>query len=418
MVSRRTAAVIAGGLAVVVTAVVLSGGSSKKTPRQTAPPASSPGTAPDWSHLVAKISCDSSGRITINGYDPSTWVPVAQANFPAPIGVATRLGGGIALDVAGGVGTTLCPTTNGTPDTTTVVEAGSLFSPDFSKLAVQIFRQGSWTHVGYITSDGALVDVTAEDKTPPDAETGFENGPVFSADGKALVYTGATANGARPLFSRDVATGARAALGTLTGDTGVPLLVGPGRAVTFSHGETAVVSPGGSAVAIGGTVGDSTLSMWHLTGSGSADGHGRVAVLRTVAGGPAAEPWQLAACDPQGWIDASTVLCLSTGDAQDLGAPVSALYTVKVDATAATGDGARGEEQALAVGPPLLPPAANRFYGAPLVIGGTLWCVELDSGVAHAESVPVAGGTPQAVPAGDAAFSAGGFFLLRGAVRD
>jgi len=418
VVSARTAVIAAGGIAAVIAvSVALSGGSKGSPKPPPAPTGSAAAAAPDWSHLVAKVSCDTSGRITVDGYDPASWTHVAQSAFPSPVGVATRLGGGIALDVAGGVGTTLCPSLNGTPETTTIIEAGSLFSPDFSRLSVQIFKQGAWTHVGYITSAGELVDVTAEDKAT-DAAAAYESGPVFTPDGKTLVYTGATANGSRTLYSRDIASGARATLGTLSGDTGVPLLVGSNRAVTFTHGETAVVAPGGSAVAIGGAVGDSTLSVWHLTASGSADGHGRVDVMRKVAGGPAAEPWQLAACDPVGWVDGSTLLCQSVGAAQDLGAPASSLYTVRLDTAAAAGDAGRQDGQALAVGSPLLPPAANRYFGEPLLIGANLWCVELDSGTSHAESVPVAGGTPTPTPAADPAFSAPGFFLLRGAVRD
>lgn len=422
MVSKRAAAVAAGGAAVVIVAVALSGGSSKKSPSTAAsPPSTAPTAAPDWSRLVAKISCEDSGRIAVSGYDPGSWALVATAAFPSPVGVATRIGGGIALDVAGGIAK-LCPAADAAqPGATDVAVAGELFDPQFQRMSVQIFKAGSYTHVGYVTRAGELVDVTALDQHPgPSAST--EGGPVFSVDGKTLVFTGTASNGARPLAARDVTTGARTELGTLSGDVGAPvLLAGSGvRAVAFGHGEEAVPSPAGTAIAMAGAVGDTSLNVWHLPTSGPADGHGRVGVLHQVAGS-GAEPWQLAACTPLGWADPSTVLCEAAGAAQDLGAPKAAVYTVKVDGSAASGDGPRAEESAAAVGAPLIPPAPNRFVGEELLIGGDLWCVQVDGGTAqpqtHAQTVPLVGGTPHPVPAADPAFAARGYFLNRGAAR-
>lgn len=418
VVSKRTGVVIAGGLAVVVVAVALSGGSSSKKATATTPaPTSASSAPPDWSHLVARVSCTAEGRITVSGYDPGTWALVTTASFPSPLGVAMRLDDGTSLDVAGGIDKSLCVSDSaGKPEATVTTIAGELFNPDFTRMAVSIFKQGKYNHAGYITRAGDLVDVTAKDPNL-DAAAAGEGDPVFSPDGKALVFAGYAANGIRPLGARNVDTGARTMLGSLVGDTGVPLLLPGGRAVEFSHEENVAVSPAGTAVAIGAAVGDTSLSIWHLPASGQADGHGRVGVLHAVSGGGTAEPWQLAACVPQAWVDDSTVLCEASGAAQDLGAPSAAVYTVKVDAAAAAADAPRAEESALSVGTPLIPPAANRFFGEELVIGTSLWCWEVDGTAAHVQTVPVAGGTPHTVPAADPAFSAPGFFLMRGAAR-
>jgi hypothetical protein len=159
------------------------------------------------------------------------------------------------------------------------------------------------------------------------------------------------------------------------------------------------------------------LNLWHLPNSGSVDGHGRVGILRQLAGKTAAEPWQLAACAPQGWIDGSTLLCMAEGSGRDLGAPMSALYTVRLDASAASADAGKGPEQALAASGPLLPVADGRYYGEPLIVGNDLWCVVFENGANHAETISLSGGTGRLVPAADSTFAAPGFFLHRGAVR-
>src|SRR2546423_13667870 len=158
VVSKGAAAGAAGGAAVVIVAVALSGGSSKKSPSTAAsPPSTAPTAAPDWSRLVAKISCEDSGRIAVSGYDPGSWALVATAAFPSPVGVATRIGGGIALDVAGGIAK-LCPAADAAqPGATDVAVAGELFDPQFQRMSVQIFKGGSYTQLGYGTPGGGVV---------------------------------------------------------------------------------------------------------------------------------------------------------------------------------------------------------------------------------------------------------------------
>lgn len=373
--------------------------------------------SPGWAGLVARVACDTSGRITVDGFDPNTWALAAQADFPSPLGVAARLNDGAVIDVAGGIATALCPPAGApSPETTEQIEAGEMFDPEFNRLAVSITRPGRYSHVGYIDRAGQLTDVTASDGR---GATSSEYNPVFTRDGRGLLYAGPVANGARPLYVRDVTNGARSNAGTLTGDTGVPLETAPaGAAVSFSGGEIAAPAPTGTAVAIGGptTGGDSSLSIWHLPTAGPADGHGYVGVLHTSVGAPPGEPWQLAACSPQGWADASTVLCMAEGSGLDLGAPQSAVYTVRVNAGPGA-DGGRIEEAARAVGAPLFPTAGGTLYGEATMIGGDVWCWAVQGGTGHAQVAPLAGGPPHAVPAADGAFGAPGFFLLRGAAH-
>jgi hypothetical protein len=350
---------------------------------------------------VARVACDTTGRITITGYDPSTWRAAATATFPSPAAVGARLGDGTSVDVTGTIAGALCPTTGGPPSTIGLRTAAQLFNPDFSLLAVQIYTSGGGHHVGVMDRSGALTDLTAAGGPAGAAEYA----PLFSLDGKSVLLTtdASVATSAAPaVFARAVPGGARTSTVPVSGQV---------QLATLAANRLVMPNPLAPAVAVLDQTGAGTLQVWHLPASGAINGHGQVGLIHHVAGA-AAEPWQIAACTPVAWVDATTLLCMGLGAAADLGAPAAGdFWTIRVASTSPVADGAPAEESAVAVSEALLPSPAGTFYASPVLVGRTLFYAQLVSGTAHAGSVPVAGGTATLVPAADAAFGAPGFFL-------
>ncbi len=309
------------------------------------------------------------------------------------------MGDGTSIDVAGTIAGTLCPASGGPPPVNALHVAAQLFSPDFSLMAVQILVPGGGHHVGVMDRSGAVTDLTAVGG-PAGAS---ESEPLFSSDGKSIAFAlGNAPAGSSTVFARAVPGGARS-------DASV---AGQVQLAELAADKVLVPNPHTPVAALLDQSGAGTLQVWHLPASGAVAGHGRLGLLHHVAG-QAAEPWQLAACAPLAWVDATTLLCTGIGSGLDLGAPSSGdFWTVRVDASGASSDGPAGEEPAAAVSAALLPPGdQTTFYGAGVLVGSTLYAPQIVGGVAHVLSVPVAGGAAAPVPAADAAFSAPGFFL-------
>lgn len=401
----RTGAALVG-VAVVATGLGAWIGSPDKASKPPAAtlPASHPSStqsspADSWAGLVPRVSCDDAGRITVTGYNPGTWAPVASAAFPSPGAVGARMGDGTSIDVAGTIAGTLCPASGGPPPINMLHVAAQLFSPDFSLIAVQILVPGGGHHVGVMDRSGAVTDLTAVGG-PAGAS---ESEPLFSSDGKSVVFALDNAPAGSPsVFARAVPGGARS-------DASV---AGQVELAELAASKVLVPNPHAPVAALLDQSGAGTLQVWHLPASGSVAGHGRVGSLHHVAG-QTAEPWQLAACAPVAWVDVTTLLCTGIGSGLDLGAPSSGdFWTVRVDASGALSDGPAGEESAAAVSAALLPPGdASTFYGAGVLVGSTLYAPQIVGGVSHVLSVPVAGGAAASVPAADAVFAAPGYFL-------
>lgn len=356
-------------------------------------------SATDWPHLVARVSCDASGRITVAGYVPSTWQVAKTAAFPSPAAVGARMGDGTSVDVTGTIAGTLCPSTGGPPAGGGARIAAELFNPDFTLLAVQLITPGGGHHVGVLDRSGAVTDLTAAA-----GATSSESDPLFTPDGKALVFSTGSGRSAQAATVGERAVPGGAMVSTVPAGTQVLLS-------TLAANEVVVPDPSAPAVAVLDQSGAATLSIWHLPASGPVDGHGQVGLLHHV-GGASAEPWQLAACTPVAWVTDTTLLCMGVGAGRDLGAPASGdFWTVRLASTGAAADGPRAEETAAAVSPALLPDIAGTFYAAPVLVGSTLYYAQLGAGSAHAWSVPVTGGQAVPVPAADAAFTGPGFFL-------
>jgi len=352
-----------------------------------------------WAGLVPRASCDDTGRITVTGYDPSTWKVAASAVFPSPGAVGARMGDGTSIDVAGTLAGTLCPASAGPPSVGSLYVAAQLFSPDFSQMAVQIIVPGGGHHVGVMNRSGAVTDLT----TLGGQIGANESEPLFSADGKSIVFALDNAPAGSPtVFERAVPGGARSNVA----------VAGQVQLAELAADKVLVPNPYAPVAALLDQTGAGTLQVWHLPTTGAVAGHGRLGLLHHVAG-QAAEPWQLAACAPLAWVNATTLLCMGIGSGLDLGAPSSGdFWTVRVDASGASSDAPAGEELAPAVSAALLPAGdKTTFYGAGVLVGSTLYAPQIVGGVSHVLSAPVAGGTAVPVPAADAAFASPGYFL-------
>lgn len=334
----------------------------------------------------------------MTGYNPTTWQAAATAAFPSPAAVGARKGDGTSIDVTGTVANSLCPT-GGPPPIGSLHVAAALFNQDFTLLAVQITDPGGGHHVGVMDRSGTITDLTAVGG-PGGAD---ETNALFSADGKSIVFT---ANhvpaGAPTAYVRAVPGGARSEA-SAAGQLELSML---------AANAVVVPNPAGGVAAMLDQTGAGTLQVWHLPTSGQIAGHGRLGLLHHVAGS-SAEPWQLAACAPLAWENATTLVCTGLGAGLDLGAPASGdFWTIQIASdSAATADAAPGEETAAAVGQALLPSPSGTYYGAGVVVGSTLYAPQIVGGAAHVLAVPIGGGAATAVPAADPAFASPGFFL-------
>jgi WD40-like Beta Propeller Repeat len=364
---RRPRAVLVGAAGVAAAALVAAGILGAATGSDTSRTASvshakasvarktSPRGGGFTGHLVIIASCDGStgshNAIRLTGYDPVSWDERVSEAFSIP--------GPAALSES--QDDDLC-TMYGDDENIWMrepIQARQVFSPDFSRLAVQIYDSGS-THVGYLEATGKLVDLTGH-ATAAYSSSVHEMTPAFAPDGQSLWYTmAASDNGTSIAYSRDLASGRPQREGSLGG---TPVLIGsPSSVISLGHYKThAVLSPDGTRVAQGNmayppevTGGHSGLTVWQFT-KGTArnkDGTGGAGVYTRVTGESAESP-VLSSCIPIGWADADTVLCDVKGDFYRVAVPQTPSHGAKFNLTV---DSVR----------PILP-STNRINHAPAV---------------------------------------------------
>jgi WD40-like Beta Propeller Repeat len=287
-------------------------------------------------HLIIIASCDGSASshnaIRLTGYDPVSWDERVTEVFSIP--------GSAALSES--QDDDLC-TMYGDDENLWMrepIQARQLFSPDFSRLAVQIYDSGS-THVGYLEATGKLVDLTGH-ATVAYSSSVHETTPAFAPDGHTLWYAiAASDNGTSVAYSRDLASGRPQREGSLGG---TPVLIGsPTSVISLGRYKThAVLSPDGTRIAQGNmayppevTDGHSGLTVWQFA-KGAApdkDGSGGAGVYTKVAGESAESP-VLSSCVPIGWADVDTVLCDVNGDFYRVAVPETPSHGAKFNLTA------------------------------------------------------------------------------------